>query len=62
MLKSWKAPIRLGLGRVLLVSALAGLVFGVACSGSDISQEDLDAAKNLAVVQSELSRAEAELN
>ncbi|MDA1279056.1 MAG: hypothetical protein O3B95_03315 [Chloroflexi bacterium] len=61
MLKSWKSPIRLGLGRALLVSAIAGLVFGVACSGSDISQEDLDAAKNLAVTQSQLATAEAGL-
>jgi len=26
MLKSWTAPIRLGLGRALLVSALVGLI------------------------------------
>lgn len=61
MLKSWKSPLRLGLVRVLLVSALVGLVFGAACSSSDISQEDLDAAKNLAVVQSELNTAKADL-
>ncbi|NQW21056.1 MAG: hypothetical protein HQ477_10125 [Chloroflexi bacterium] len=62
MLKSWKSLLRLGLVRALLVSALVGLVFGVACSSSDISQEDLDAAKNLAVAQSELNSVKADLS
>jgi DNA-binding beta-propeller fold protein YncE len=61
MLKSWKAPIRLGLGRALLVSALVGLVFGAACSSSDFSQEDLDAAKDLAVAKGDLANISGDL-
>jgi len=61
MLKSWKAPIRLGLGRALLVSALVGLVFGAGCSSSDFSQEDLDAAKDLAVAKGDLANISGDL-
>ncbi len=61
MLKNWNSPIRLGLGRALLVSAIAGLVFGVACSGG-ASQDDLDAAESaLSQAQSQLASAQGSL-
>ncbi|NQW18277.1 MAG: hypothetical protein HQ478_12410 [Chloroflexi bacterium] len=62
MLSKLAAPFGSRMGRVLALAIVASLVVGVACSsGSDINQEDLDAAKNLAVAQSELSSAKADL-